>query len=214
MPDEKSNRPVSPSQLSPRGVSTSTTGASAAESSPDCGNPLKRFKGQIQSEDEWCWAAVCAAIAGFYGNTKYTKQCQIVGDYIGQPCCTNLTPACKNKTVGGLDPVLIETENYNNDLWATGPAPSFNSIKAEIDNCHPLGLSFTWTSGPDKDTGHAVSIIGYTTSPSNSLIIYDPANDGTGGQHTVPYPGFFTAYKPGTTSYTISWITLCKTKKQ
>src|SRR5882724_13050789 len=129
------------SQFSPRTTSASTVGAltSVSSPSPGCGNPLTKFNGQQQKQTEWCWAAVTAAIADFYGNTNFIVQCDVVNATLALPpgtdCCKTGGSSDCNKPKDINFP-LKNTGNYDS-AWPFTP-PTFKEIQDQIDACHPL----------------------------------------------------------------------------
>ncbi len=207
-----------PPQLSPRATSRSTIAALAAAGSPvGCGNPLTKFKGQVQEQTNWCWAAVAASIADYYDNTKFVKQCEVASASIptpGQDCCATPSSSACNVTVKDMGIPLFHTGNLGPQAWLSN-LPPMSAVVKEIDNCRPIAMSINWLSGPAKGEGHGLAIIGYKKDP-DQLIIWDPGKSFpgeppyNGGQKTVPYAQFSSSYN----GQTISIDDCISTKRQ
>lgn len=178
--------------------------SSSSFSSTDCGNPLTKFKGQVQAQGNWCWAAVAASIADYYDNKDWIKQCIVASASIptsGQDCCKTPSSTACNVTVLDIGIPLTRTQNRGGPAWLH-TLPPIIDVMTNINNCKPIAVGINWLSGPAKGNGHAVAIIGYDVSdPAHfKLIIWDPSNDVSGGQKTVDYAAFSTQYNGQTIS--------------
>jgi hypothetical protein len=103
---------------------------------------------------------------------------------------------------------LLHINNLGTPL-SIGNLPTMSAIVKEIDNCRPIAMSINWLSGPAKDEGHGLAIIGYKKDPSgDQLIIWDPGKSFpgdppppyVGGQKTVLYATFSSKYNEQTIS--------------
>lgn len=149
--------------------SGSSGSSSSSASGSGCGNPLKSFREQLQSQSNWCWAAVTVSINLYYHPTSAYTQCLLANNTFGlTTCCTDgSTKACNNGVATMATPLGV-THNW---VSTTTTKPALSAIASEIENCRPLAVGILWTGGG----GHALSING---------------NDGTRIRVGDPYYGY------------------------
>lgn len=118
-----------------------------------------------QEETNWCWAAVTAGIAHFWGAPQWT-QCSVASAYLRLTCCpAGSNPSCN--TAQALSGVLQTTGN----LKLTIPnAVTFAEIQQEIDAGAPVAARIGWFGGG----GHFVALAGYTTANGQFVDVRDP----------------------------------------
>jgi hypothetical protein len=133
---------------------------------------------QTQDQTNWCWAAVAASIADYYGSNVKT-QCQIVTDMLPGAatarCCTDGSSAQCNKPYQ-----LLKSLGDVGHLAATGSEPKPlkpEIVQSEIGAGRPVGIQIFW-----RDTGgrHFIAVTGYAES---SVDVRDPFY----GPTTTPY---------------------------
>lgn len=123
---------------------------------------------KLQEQSNWCWAAVAAAVAGYYG-TNVKSQCQIVSALLpdapaGGCCADGSISACNQQSQ------LLEALKYVHHLWEHGSedeelAPE--TLQAEITAGHPVGIQITW-----RDAGR--HFIAATGCKSEVIDVRDP----------------------------------------
>ena len=128
---------------------------------------------KLQEQSNWCWAAVAAAVAGYYA-TNVKSQCQIVSavlpDAPAGGCCANgATTACNQQFQ------LLKALDYVSHLADTGSEgePLDNeTLRAEITAGRPVGIQITW-----RDAGR--HFIAATGCKGDVVDVRDPANGPT-----------------------------------
>ena len=126
------------------------------------------FAGKKQEQSEWCWAAVAASVADYYGNPF--KQCVIANAELGRSdCCGAGGPKACN-VYGYLMSSLYRVGHFARWCARTSvakPPPMDDDIRREINGKHPLCLRVQWNGGG----AHFMTITGY--------IDDDPRPDGS-----------------------------------
>jgi hypothetical protein len=120
-----------------------------------------------QQQSNWCWAAVAAGVATFYG-TNVKSQCQIVSDVLPNApaggCCPD-GAACNQQYQ------LLKALAYVGHLAATGSEDhplDKATLQAEITAGRPVGVQITWR---DTGGGHFVAATGCA---GNVIDVRDP----------------------------------------
>jgi len=130
-------------------------------------NALK-FPPVVQTQTNWCWAAVTAGVSLFYSKTSPWTQCLLANKVLHQTtCCADgSTVACNQPST--YPAALGATGNYDHTI----PGPlDMKGIKAQIDANRPVCGAIKWTI----NTGHAVVVYGYDGT-KNSVWIADPGS--------------------------------------
>ena len=174
---------------------------SAAAGAPP--NPLS-FGMQTQQQSEWCWAAVAASIAAFYGDTPAKSQCELATHYLGLPCCIDPLPAAPPPRWAGNRSFTLDVPLQVLKHLAAPVIPdvmSFEDIVKDIDAGKPICCHIRWATAAPHD-GHFNVIVGYVRE-LRELVIHDPY--ATYGHSTLPYDTFKSNYHGG------SWDQTCRT---
>ena len=112
------------------------------------------FNMQMQTESNWCWAAVSTSVSHFYWWLSTWTQCRVANAELGHnDCCNNPVPSACN-VPWYLDRALTRTNNF---VSMTGQA-SFQQVKNEINAGRPVGARIGWNGGG----GHFMMIYGYS----------------------------------------------------
>lgn len=165
-------------------------GHGTGSTSSGCGNPLG-FTMQHQQQTQWCWAAVSVSVNLYYNPASGQTQCAVVNTAMSQTtCCVDGSTAQCNQP-WFLDQALQIVGNLN--ALTSGKA-TLNTVKTEINQCHPFCLRIAWNGGG----GHFVAVYGHS---GKHLNIGDPWY----GNSVVTYASFPSTYQGGgswTDSYT------------
>lgn len=160
------------------------------------------FAMQSQQQTEWCWAAVAASVAGYFGSAGPSgglwQQCDVVNSELAQStCCVNgASAACNNPWY--LDRALSLVGHL-----AGSPTPGaipFANVQGEVDNNRPVGVRIGWYGGG----GHFVVLSGYDDNGGAQFVDVD---DPWYGPSVADYSVFATAYQSAgswTDTYLIS----------
>lgn len=140
--------------------------------------PQLKFSIQKQGCSQWCWAAVSASVAAFYGSPQpLPLQCQLANRVIlpGKDCCQD----CNCSSSSGVDEPCDRPADIDVGLNAVGhdrgdggipgSATSFALIRKEIDASRPVAVRIDWDGSPDS---HGVVICGYTLD--GLVFVADP----------------------------------------
>ncbi|MEV6522902.1 papain-like cysteine protease family protein [Longispora sp. NPDC051575] len=119
---------------------------------------------QVQSQNQWCWAASGLTIARYLGYGASTSQNTFCDYGRGYPAGTT----CPNQPA--------ELSNVQRAFQALGLRPgtvtgalSYTGVQTEINGNRPIETGIYWTAGG----GHAQVIYGYDTA-TNSIFWGDP----------------------------------------
>lgn len=141
-----------------------------AETSADA--KTLNFAMQAQKQTQWCWAAVSASVADYYGTAGFT-QCDLATwaastrGVANANCCKDGSSSDCNKPFT-LDTALKHVGHLN---AMTDGASTLPKVQSEIDGKHPLGVRVGWTGGG----GHFLVIDGYDTTVADPKIaLADP----------------------------------------
>ncbi|HKO97682.1 MAG TPA: papain-like cysteine protease family protein [Pyrinomonadaceae bacterium] len=124
------------------------------------------FDMEMQTENNWCWAATATSVSHFYWSISTWTQCLVASNELGLTCCDDPVPgACD--VPWWLSKALELTKNL---VLVTGPA-TFQSVRDEIDAGRPVGARIGWSGGG----GHFMVIYGYSIVGNvNYFDIDDP----------------------------------------
>lgn len=136
-----------------------------------------RFKMQDQRHANWCWAAVAASVADYYGRGAKFTQCVIANVELDREDCCRPT--------GGLSIVPFDVPHVlGAPLYRIGCAPNLGAerqaqlkeIRREIDGQRPVCARVIWTKGNTSRVAagaHFITIFGYLPG-TDRLAIEDP----------------------------------------
>jgi hypothetical protein len=135
--------------------------------------PLKM---EIQEENQWCWAAVAAAIHNRKaGRAKALTQCQIAGKVKTQSdvhfACSNPAPFNEPES---LEKALRTIGHLHNAGIGTAP---FDEIEKEIAADRPICARIVWDRNGDRliEGAHFVVIVGCgVVAKVPHVIVDDP----------------------------------------
>jgi hypothetical protein len=147
---------------------------------------------QIQSEDNWCWAAAAASVSLFYDWGSQWTQCRVANSILprspGVDCCAGASGAVPSAcdVPWYLDKALAATSNL---LDVRSGAVGFPDLAQLIQTGNPLGVRIQWNGGG----GHFVVLHGWskTTSGDEFVDVADPFH----GSSTIPYGDFAARYR-------------------
>ena len=168
--------------------------------------------------------AVSASLIHYY-NQEEIQQCELATreltsdtrSGVSQSCCppTNNSPCDQPWYVGD---VLKHYYLFNQLI--DQPA-TFDEIKAEIDQGHPLVVRLEWEEGLKHNPAHFIMICGYAQKAGDDyVIIEDPAHshsedDEVSGHHEYIYDDLFSHYIATTqTKWTHTYFTQPNPHKQ
>ena len=126
----------------------------------------------LQSAENWCWAAIAASVARHYGAAPADQN----------EIAARLTGSLDREA--RLDAALRLTGCFGH--WSPGK-PLFDRVRFEINAGRPFAARIAWHQG----AGHYVLVTGYHAD--GTLQIDDPAT----GQSVAPYSGFPERYRSG-----------------
>jgi hypothetical protein len=160
----------------------------------------------LQSQTQWCWAAVSASVARFYDSTSTWTQCNIVNAELGlTTCCSNGSTASCN-TPWYLDRSLTRVGCLDS---VVNGVLSFTDIRAAIQNGRPPCARQGWSGGG----GHVVAVVCYFAASKSSVSSARRTNgpnvrisDPFSGNVTLPYTTFVSGYQ-GAGTWTHSYRT-------
>jgi hypothetical protein len=137
-----------------------------------------KFIMQDQQHSNWCWAAVAASVASFYGLGARFTQAELAK--------IELDPEERDGTRRSKSPNLLnKTHVLGAPLYRIGCAPDLGAermatlaeIRKEIDSGRPVCARIIWTgaNGDDRAAAgaHFVAIIGYEAG-TDRVAIEDP----------------------------------------
>ncbi|GIK82468.1 MAG: hypothetical protein BroJett024_35730 [Alphaproteobacteria bacterium] len=132
---------------------------------------------QDQRHANWCWAAVAASVADYYGRGAKFTQCVIANVELDREDCCRPT--------GGLSIVPFDVPHVlGAPLYRIGCAPNLGAerqaqlkeIRREIDGQRPVCARVIWTKGNTSRVAagaHFITIFGYLPG-TDRLAIEDP----------------------------------------
>ena len=176
--------------------------ARAAAAAPTGGaghssGPLAGFAMQVQQQTEWCWAAVSASVANFFGSLTWT-QCKVAAGELGLNCCGSDGPQGCNQP-WTLHQPLSRVGHFNR---MSSASTSFIDSQNEINAGRPLCCRIAWARG----NAHFVALGGCSTAPDGTEYVdsYDPFY----GLVQKTYADFVSAYLTVGDSWTHSYFTI------
>jgi len=191
-------RPVHPPlQMGTYGMTVSALGGAAPGATN--GSIGSRYVRQQQQETQWCWAAVSASVADFYGNASGWTQCSIATAELSLPCCFQPLPAGAN-VPWWLEKALTRVARLAS--WRRSTV-AFVDIQQEIQASRPLCCRILWVNS--GGAAHFVTISGWSVDASGVewLDIEDPDS----GSVNTPRKKFETAYSSQGDQWTHSYFT-------
>lgn len=158
-----------------------------------------QFDMEKQQHSKWCWAAVTASVARYYGQNQYT-QCKLATWRFGGKACDCCAEPFQegdcNKTSSTKDALA----HVGNLASGTDDSLSWEQVKHEIDAGRPVGVAVKWNSTGSR---HAVVITGY--NDDKEITVRDP---GKVAMSVLPFDEFPAKYRSGA-----SWAATFKTKR-
>ncbi|MFF0967899.1 papain-like cysteine protease family protein [Streptomyces sp. NPDC003703] len=146
----------------------SVTGASAADSPHTAASSRKvlDFTEQVQSKDNWCWAATGASIAAYQGHSvSQNSFCNAAFGRSQNSTCPN------DQATLGNDQSAYRWLGMAPGTYINGTI-SYSKLQSEIDYNRPVQTRIAWSSGG----GHMEVLYGYDTS-TNFVYWGDPWPD-------------------------------------
>lgn len=189
-----------PNFLGPLQTLTSTlaaappTGGAASAS-----NSLSSFSMQTQLQQEWCWAAVSASVAIFFGSTTWT-QCKVAAAELSPLDCCGQDASSGCNQAWYLDRALTRVGHFGRLDSSSSP---FSDVQAEINGGRPLGCRIQWNG---NSGAHFVALGGWSTAADGTeyVDVYDPYY----GLVQKTYNDFVSSYRNAGDDWTHSYFTL------
>ncbi len=150
-----------------------------------------------QEMDNWCWAAVTAAIEAYYQEPFAEIQCAVATRWLSEPCC----PPSQDKSSPLQNSMydLVTALRGNAAGRALGGQFQDADLRSEIDAKRPLCCVL----GKDGVPNHVILAVGYTEG--GDIVLNDPAAPGL---QFTPVGTFRTGYAGGGT-----WMDSLMTQK-
>ncbi|HEY4239329.1 MAG TPA: papain-like cysteine protease family protein [Kofleriaceae bacterium] len=167
--------------------------APAAPPPPVTSTKTLDFTMQLQTQSNWCWAAVSTSVSHFFDAKSAWTQCTVANAQTGQTTCCQDGSTDLCNVIGYLDQALTTTGNL--DHWEGGTETMANA-SAQIDKSLPLAVRIGWNGGG----GHFVAITGY--AGDDTVTVEDPIY----GTSVITYETLVTNYQSAGT-WTHSYFT-------
>ena len=155
------------------------------------------FVMQHQQLSQWCWAAVSASVAGFYGS-GLTSQCAIASAEQSLVCCPANTAASGCDVAWYLDRALQRVGHFDR---LTFTPEAFATVSSEVDGGRPLCARIAWSTVG----AHFLALIGWSIDAAGSE--YVDVEDPFYGFTTATYSSFCTSYRTPGDTWTHSYFT-------
>jgi hypothetical protein len=176
-------------------------GGPRAHGTPLGGGPgarrLANFSIPSQIQNNWCWSAVGAGVAGYYGSKNWTV-CELAGTVLNLQCCESPTPGGCD-VYGSLDASLKTVGHFRSRSDAR---ETFSVVRAEIDAGRPMAGRIEWARGG----AHFVALYGWQIAADGTEMVdvYDSIYSTRNG---LPYTKFVSRYRDPGDSWTHSYFT-------
>lgn len=148
----------------------------------------REFTVERQVKSRWCWAAVTAAVHGYFqSGDERLSQPEVVTRVLGERC--RLNPDGCNRGFSLLEALKkpeIDVAARREDSHIT-----FDRIKTEIDARRPIGVRVRWRN--TRNLGHFVVIYGYREADDGRKIV--AVADPVGRSFIMDYERLKTAYR-------------------
>jgi hypothetical protein len=187
--------PTTPVGPSPALLATALPRAGSPLGGTSGAGKLPNFAVQIQLQTEWCWAAVSASVASFFGSQTWT-QCKVAAAELQLNCCGGDASGPCNKP-WYLDRALNTVGHFSQ--YKPGTA-DFPTVMGEIGAGRPLGCRVAWLGGG----AHFVALGGWSVAPDGTEIVevHDPYYNFS----QVTYSDFVASYKSPRDAWTDSYF--------
>jgi hypothetical protein len=179
-------------------VASSLAGSPAGGAIATSSASLSGFSMQIQSETQWCWAAVSTSVAIFYGSVSWT-QCKVADVELSPLDCCGADASTKCNQPWYLDTALQVVGHFNRLISSNSP---FGDVQTEINARRPLGCRIAWSGGG----AHFLALGGWSIAADGTeyVDVYDPYY----GFTQTTYPDFDSSYKSPGDAWTHTYFTL------
>lgn len=157
---------------------------------------LAGFFVQAQLQSNWCWAAVSASMAAFFGSSNWT-QCKVAAAELGPLQCCGADASSKCNQPWYLDAALARTGHFDH---MNASNSHFADVRTEINNGRPLGCRIAWSGGG----AHFMTLSGWrvTADGSEYVDVHDPYY----GFAQKSYPDFVAAYQSSGDAWTHTYF--------
>jgi hypothetical protein len=181
----------------------------AAESPPVGGNASSRgaaldFVIHQQQQANWCWAAVTASVAAFFGIAPAPRQCDIAQEALaptspGILCCgADAATSCNRPW--HLDGPLQAIGAYRQR--ETGSL-AYGAVAGEIAAGLPPACRVAWQGGG----AHFMVLSGWSEDTANGMRYVKLQDPGNGSETDVPYEDLVAGYTAPGDRWTHSYLT-------
>jgi hypothetical protein len=159
------------------------------------------FSIQHQNWDNWCWAAVSASVAAFYGNAAWREQCVVAAAELAPcNCCGGDGPrqgagGCNNPWF--LDRALTRVGHFDRMIIGL---QSYATLQAELNANRPFGCRIEWRGGTNA---HFVVVGAWQIEDGEEyVVVYDPI----AGRKDMTYTELCSSYANTGDSWTHSYF--------
>jgi hypothetical protein len=177
-----------------------TTAAAVAAAGGAAGSQqsLNGFAVQQQEQTEWCWAAVSASVAVYFGPTLWT-QCRVATAELSPLNCCGGDAGNGCNQPWYLDAALSRVGHFSRIDAASLP---FSGVQTEISGGRPLGCRIAWSGGG----AHFIALGGWLIGADGTqyVRVHDPFY----GVKQTSYPNLVSAYQTAGDSWTHTYFTL------
>jgi hypothetical protein len=166
------------------------------------------FAMQVQSQNQWCWAALAVSVARYYAPSSTVTQCSLAnwafGNAASVNCCTaQAAPLFPCNQPYRPDTALAYLGNLNAPMRPQSLL--FSEVVAQIVLANPIGIGIMWQGG--GNVGHALCITGYDCTDPDPANAYIEVKDPTYGATLAKFSNFPANYQTGA-----SWVQTYLTK--
>jgi hypothetical protein len=151
-----------------------------------------------QIRDNWCWAAVTAALEAAFDAATARSQCQIVTSALGVPCCPEV-PANARQCNHPLRPRLALGPLFGRRVEAADGGTTFQFVVREIMARRFVLANLGFVN---SRVGHLVVIAGFRR-PS-TLFVWDPYTGRRSEEELRKFQGAFRDKLMWRASYTLT----------
>jgi hypothetical protein len=144
------------------------------------------FPTQTQQRDNWCWAAVSAALLPIFHKAPM-QQCEIVTQFKGVASCPPNIGIDESAILDDVFASLQLGHRYHSREFLDDVDGAIPEIRAELEAGRPVPITISW--GPDSNNHYVCAFAYAQVDGEPALWIFDPwrswAADGNKRLRTV-----------------------------
>ena len=126
---------------------------------------LLNFTVPLQTQTNWCWAAVSTGVAHYYSSTSTVTQCQVVNAQLSRTDCCKSPGSTSCNVTGYLDQGLTFVGHLKS---VQSSAATYSVVSQAVNAGTPPCIRIGWSGGG----GHFIGVFGI--EPTNMLWVTDP----------------------------------------